>query len=490
MLRMKECYPGLAVVVSMCVAPWCAPAGAQCYPEEIDILFSSDAAPGDLFGCSVAISGDFAFIAACGDDNENGVDAGSVYVFLRSGDTWVEQPSKLTASDGAAGDFFGSPVVVSGDTLMVGAPMDGEGELVGLGSVYVFVRSGEVWIQQQKFTANDPEELDLFSWGIAIEGDTAVIGAPEGFNPPTATGSGSAYVFTRSGGVWTQAAKLTASDADLGDYFGLPPSISGDTILIGAHANDPNEGLVDAGSVYVFEKPVDGWTDMTETQRLIPSDAAPGDGFGLGGIHGDTALIGAWKHDHTGGYDDAGATYVFVRSGNGWVEQPPELTASDAQPQHFFGGAIHRGAWALIGAPGDDDMGPFAGAVYLFVHSLGVWTEAAKLTGSESDEYADFGRGGAAVTGNTVLIGDPADDNAAGSDAGAVYVFELNCTLPGDCDGDIDVDLEDLGALVGCLKGPGVAHGPGCGCLDFEDDGDVDLYDFSLFQRQFTGQQP
>src|SRR6185503_19688910 len=189
----------------------------------------SDAAAGDLFGDSVAVSGDTAVVGAIGDD-DGGTSSGSAYVFVRSAGVWSQQ-QKLTASDALAGDEFGYSVAVSGDTAVVGARSDSDAGTFS-GSAYVFVRSAGVWSQQQKLTASDAAAGDFFGFSVAVSGDTAVVGAI--FDDDAGSGSGSAYVFVRSAGVWSQQQKLTASDAAASDSFGASVAVSGDTAVVGA----------------------------------------------------------------------------------------------------------------------------------------------------------------------------------------------------------------------------------------------------------------
>src|SRR6266498_4582739 len=218
------------------------------YPVTIDPTLSQeakltagDAASGDQFGAAVGISGETAVVGAPVDDTAAGPNAGSAYVFVRSGTGWSQQ-AKLTASDAAAGDIFGFSVAVTGDTVVVGA----SGDNMLAGSAYVFVRSGTGWSQQAKLTASDAASGDRFGAAVGISGDTAVVGAQFGD-----TIAGSAYVFVRSGTSWSQQAKLTASDAAAFDFFGAAVAISGDTVVVGALADDTDAGS-NAGSAYVF----------------------------------------------------------------------------------------------------------------------------------------------------------------------------------------------------------------------------------------------
>jgi len=229
---------------------------AQCEIHEDAMLTAADGAAEDVFGNSVAISGDTMVVGADGDDGRRG----SAYVFVRSGGTWTQQ-SKLTASDGAANDLFGSSVAVSGDTVVVGAYSDDMRQ----GSAYVFVKPGGGWsdmTQTAKLTESHRAEGEIFGWSVAVSGDTVVVGAPaDGIGVENPQG---AYVFVKPGGGWsdmTETAKLTASDGYVFDFFGASVAASGNTVVVGASDDaigpniGPNSGQ---GSVYVFVKPGGG----------------------------------------------------------------------------------------------------------------------------------------------------------------------------------------------------------------------------------------
>src|SRR5207247_2438966 len=168
-------------------------------------LTASDGAASDEFGWSVAISGDTVVVGAFLDDVVANGDQGSAYVFSRSGTTWTQQ-AKLTASDGAASDEFGCSVAISGDTVVVGAYLDNVGANTDQGSAYVFVRSGTIWTQQQKLTASDGAASDGFGYSLAISGDVVVVGA-FGDDVGANADQGSAYVFVRNVTTWTQQAQ-------------------------------------------------------------------------------------------------------------------------------------------------------------------------------------------------------------------------------------------------------------------------------------------
>jgi hypothetical protein len=170
-------------------------------------------------------------------------------VFVRSGTDWTEQ-AKLSAADAAGGDQFGSEVALAGDTALVGAPFDDIGIRAEAGSAYVFVRSGTVWTQQAKLRASDAAAMDQFGYSVAVSGNVALIGAAFD-NNQRGTDAGSAYTFVRSGTAWTQRIKATAPDGAAGDFFGWSVALTAGTAVVGAIQDNTSAGA-DAGSAYVY----------------------------------------------------------------------------------------------------------------------------------------------------------------------------------------------------------------------------------------------
>ncbi|HNJ42329.1 MAG TPA: hypothetical protein PKZ53_17710, partial [Acidobacteriota bacterium] len=212
-------------------------------------LTASDGAATDRFGSSVVISGETVVVGAFSDNIGANGDQGSAYVFVRTGTTWSQQ-QQLTASDGAANDRFGNSVAISGETVVVGAQLDDIGANTDQGSVYVFVRIGTIWTEQQKLTASDGAPDDLFGGAVAISGETIVVGvnsADIGAN----SDQGSASVFVRTGMTWTERQKLTASDGVASAFLGSSVAISGETLVVGA-PNDTIGANADQGSASVF----------------------------------------------------------------------------------------------------------------------------------------------------------------------------------------------------------------------------------------------
>ncbi|UCE59025.1 MAG: hypothetical protein JSU63_16470, partial [Phycisphaerales bacterium] len=206
-------------------------------------LLPSDGATWEYFGQSVAIHGDD-IVAGTWGGGSSPTHAGSAYVFVRSGTTWTQQV-KLVAPDAAAEDHFGKSVDIDGDTVVGGAYAD-DG---WLGSAYVFVRSGSSWSHQAKLLAGDGAAGDSFGWSVAIEADTIVVGADS--DDDSGDSSGSAYVFVRSDSSWSEEAKLLASDGAAGDFFGRSVALDDNTAVVGA-PYDADHGP-DSGSAYVYE---------------------------------------------------------------------------------------------------------------------------------------------------------------------------------------------------------------------------------------------
>jgi hypothetical protein len=249
-------------------------------------LTAADAAPGDGFGISVAISAtSTAVVAGASGKSSN---TGAAYVFGRLGSIWFQQ-AKLTAADAAAGDQFGWSVGISGSTAVVGAYRKN----AGTGAAYVFAGAG--WTQQAKLTAADPAANDGFGYSVAIFGNTAMVAAP--FKNSR---TGAAYMFARSGTAWSQQAKLTAADAAAGDMFGYSMAINGSTAIVGAAYKNSH-----TGAAYVFAWSGTAWTQQAE---LTAADAAAGDYFASSvAISGSTAIAGAPSKN-----SNTGAAYVYA----------------------------------------------------------------------------------------------------------------------------------------------------------------------------------
>jgi hypothetical protein len=309
-----------------------AAASVQAQPVQFKLL-PADGAASDIFGLSVSLSstGETALVGAYQDD-DNGINSGSAYVFTRDTFTglWTEQ-EKLLPADGAANEWFGYSVSLSstGDTALVGARLDDDNGF-GSGSAYVFTRDAVtgLWTEQEKLLPADGAESDLFGYSVSLSstGDTALVGAY--LDDDNGPNSGSAYVFTRDAvtGLWTDQGKLLPADGAPSDAFGYSVSLSstGDTALMGAIISDDDNGLA-SGSAYVFTR--DAVTGLwTEQEKLLPADGAANDRFGTSvslSSTGAKALVGAYGDDDNG--TDSGSAYVFFLDNDNDFDGVPNL---------------------------------------------------------------------------------------------------------------------------------------------------------------------
>jgi hypothetical protein len=260
---------------------------------EQKILTISDEGKEKGFGTAVDICGLTAVIGAP-NDNVNGIDSGSAYIFEQVNNQWVQQ-TKLLPTDGTEGDQFGTTVAINGNLLIIGAP-NNDVNGTDSGSAYIFEKTNNQWTQKTKLIPTDGTEGDQFGNSVAIDGYVIIVG--KHFDSYNGWDSGSAYIFEKTNNQWTQKTKLIPNDGEEYDEFGNSVAISENTILIGAVRNDDNGW--DSGSAYIFEKTNNQWTQKT---KLIPSDGAEDDEFGISvSIDNNTAIIGSQKINNESAY--------------------------------------------------------------------------------------------------------------------------------------------------------------------------------------------
>jgi hypothetical protein len=396
--------------------------GAQ-YPLIVDPLWTqqqeltaSDGAEADDFGVSVSVSGDTAIIGSFNKRFGSHTGQGAAYVFVRSGEVWTQQ-QELTAADGATGDYFGSSVAVGGNIAVVGAVRKTVGSNVQQGAVYVFERNGAVWTQQQKLTAADGAAYDGFGGSVSVSGETAAIGASGkevGSNPV----QGAAYVFVRSGATWTQQQELTAANGAVGDRFGTSVSVSMDSAVVGAPSRTVGSNGYQ-GAAYVFVRSAGVWSQQ---QELTAANGAAGDYFGWSvSVSENTAVIGAYLKT-IGSNAAQGAAFVFVSTGGVWTQQQ-ELTAANGSPNDVFGGSVSvSGNAAVIGSDLKTiGSNRYQGAAYVFLRSGDEWYEQEILStdGAAGDNFGSS----VSVSGETAVIGAWHKTLGSNTWQGAAYVF-------------------------------------------------------------------
>ena len=424
---------------------------------------------------TVAISGDTMVVGARyegsnavginGNQADNSTpSSGAVYVFTRNGIIWSQQ-AYIKASNTEAGDQFGYSVAISGDTLVVGAPGEdsnatgvngNQANNSGLssGAAYVFTRSGTTWSQQAYIKASNTNAGDQFGLSVAIDSDTVVIGTP--YEDSSATGingnqadnsassSGAAYVFTRSGTTWSQQAYIKASNAGQYDSFAENIDISGDSIVVGAYDEDSNatgingnqadNSALSSGAVYVFTRSGTTWSQQA---YIKASNAAPHDFFGMYvTISMDSIAVASVGYNANA----TGTVYIFTRSGTAWSEQTYLEASNDGISDLDLAGDI-----LVVGSSGEDsnatgingnkadNSASNAGAAYAFLRNGTNWSQSTYVKASNTEAGDRFGCR-AAVSNTTVVLAACAEDsNAIGVDgnqsnnlapgSGAVYVF-------------------------------------------------------------------
>jgi len=392
-------------------------------------LVAHDPADSATYGISVDLEEDSAFVAAYKDLHPTGVETGAVHPFERTGTTWVEG-DRVFASDVQRQLFFGSSLAVSGDTLVVGAlGYDNAGQ-ADAGAAYVFTHNALGWTERARLLPSLSAPMDYFGSSVAIFGDTIVVGAPNNDHDPTLDEAGSAFVFVRTGNSWTEQAVLRARNPQTRDFFGTSVSIWGDTVVVGAPFKN-SMGATLVGAVYVFVRSGSEWT---EKAAIRPPSPMSSDHFGGSvSVWDDTLAVGAQGVDHAG-IDDAGAAYLYERSGTQW-SLDTMLTAHDFSDRSEFGEAISLvGDRLAVGAfDNTHSCTPFPGASYAFARTAGTWVEQAKLTASVPGSNDQFGVK-VAVWGDTVFSTAPFDDFAGLTWAGSATVHRITPgTSPNYC---------------------------------------------------------
>lgn len=348
------------------------------------------------FGERLALSADgkTLVVGAYGDDGDatgvNGTDvgtsddSGAAYVFVLQNGAWEQQAYLKGFGDGRAGDHFGQAVTLSadGNTLVVGAVLEGTTALSS-GAVYVFTRSGDVWTAGPRLKASNAGASDFF--GIAVDlsddGNSLAVGAVnESGSSPNVNGpknddttfAGAVYVFTRDQDTWTEEAYIKSPNPNTMDRFGeaLAFSADGSVLAVGARLEDGSASGVggvdddttqDAGAVYVYEKSGGVWSDATYIKSQAP---AQGDTFGASvALSGDGTVLAIGANNANGAALASGAVYVHKKSGGVWGEGTlvePGIAGNADQ----FGSSVALtadGGYLAVGAPGESSDATLVG---------------------------------------------------------------------------------------------------------------------------------
>lgn len=411
------------------------------YGAEEAVLYPSDGEDFN-FGWSVALSADGtrALVGIPFDDVGVQSNVGSARVFVRTGSSWTEEAT-LLAGDGAFQDRLGYSVALSADgsRALVGVPNDDNGLTTGgPGSARVFARTGSSWTEEATLVSPDATPGDQLGTSVSIsaDGSRALVGAHTDVTG-AGTGAGSAHVFMRSATTWAHEAMLEAPDAGAGDYFGFSVALSADgsRALVGAYAHDTTGGA-NAGAAYVFSRSGTSWTNEA---ALLAPDGSAADQFGWSvaiSTDGSRALVSGYMDDTGVGYG-TGSAHVFLQAGGSWTHEAM-LVASDAKGGDYFGYSVALsgdGSRALIGVYGDDTpRGADLGSARVFERTSGGWSEETTFYATNAPTTGEsFGYAVAlAADGTRALFGVPYDHWLFGYNAGGARVYALS---PSDADG-------------------------------------------------------
>jgi hypothetical protein len=376
--------------------------------------------PLDQFGSSVSISQERAVIGTPFDDT------GKAYLFEREDSTGLWPLSAYLLGYIQAGDEFGHAVAVDGDWAVVGAPNDDTGGS-NVGAAHVFeLGDGDIIFASCKIQADALASSDHFGSSVAISGDYIMVGEPDDDYPAwpwDIDNAGKVHFFERNlDADWVRVTSRWANDAQLGAKFGHSVSISGEWAIAGAPYQDP-PFMADAGAAYIFRR--DGAANWTQAVRLMPAHW-PFDNFGYSvAIDGNRAIVGAPFYDYDMWNLDWGAAYVYEFYDGGW-HQVAILTAGDASDYNLFGTAVAiQGDKALVGTPMESGQGIWSGAAYLFERDAsGNWNQIAKIRPHDNDQFDQFGRS-VSVYGKRLLAGAPVKEGGAG----VAYIFDYQCSV-------------------------------------------------------------
>lgn len=411
--------PGSLALGLLAIGTTACPAGAQTlrdlYPPLATIV-PSDGTLNDQFGHRVSLDGDTLAVGVQTDDVGTNTDQGSVRIYVRSGAAWTLQQT-LTASDGAAGDYFGYSVSLSGDTLAVGAYGDDVGTNANQGSVRIYVRSGATWTLQQTLTASDGAAGDYFGHSVSLSGETLAVGA-DWDDVGSNVDQGSVRVYARTGAGWNLQATFTASDGAASDLFGAAVSLDGDTLAASA-TNDDVGPNANQGSVRIYARIGITWSLQA---TITASDGSAYDYFGSSvSLDGNTLAVGS-PYDDVGTAAAQGAVRVFVRTGTAWNPQAT-ITAGDGAPYKMFGASVSlEGNTLAVGVPGDDiGSATDRGSVQAFVRTGAVWNAQATITAIDGAIYDNFGNS-VSLSGDTLAVGVP-NDTILNVNPGSVRIF-------------------------------------------------------------------
>ena len=400
---------------------------------------------------------------------------------------------KVLASDAHSDLSFGLGIAIDGNLAVVGAPQD-DTMAEDAGAAYVYRYDGTTWVEEAKLVASDGEAFDAFGTGTAIDGDVILIGA--WWDSDNGSSAGAAYVFRYDGSNWNQEAKLVAGDPLPNAWFGYRVDLSGDVAIIGAWGDGGAAPF--AGAAYIFRYDGNDWNQEAKLLAPLPNVT---DYFGYNvAIQGDLAAVGSLGDD--AGVTDGGAVHVYRYDGTNWNHEAT-LVSDDIATYDQLGVSVRIvGNRIFSGAYGDDDT---SGAVYAFDYDGSAWTQTAKITAS--DRFPGDGFGWWIDAEGDLLLASSDTDDDNGDSSGSAYLYrdtgsgfsEEAKLLPSDGDmGDnfaYALGLSNGWALIGApdnqdfgeMTGSAYFFTLNCAVAgDIDGDGDVDLADLALLLAAYN----
>ncbi len=415
--------------------------------------------------------------------------AGAVYILVRSGSSWVQQ-AYIKASNTDKGDLFGTSLALSADgsTLAVGATSEAsaatgvngnqsDNSAFSAGAVYVFTRSGTTWSQQAYVKASNTVARDQFGTSVALSADGSMlavgaqnegnsvtgINGDQNLRLPTTGGSGAVYLFTRSGLTWSQQVYFKASNTGIGDHFGASVALSADGATLaggaaqersaatGINGNQADDSAVNAGAVYVFTRSGATWSQQAyikasntnaqdEFGRAIGL-SADGATLAISARSEDSAAVGVNGNQADNSASNAGAAYVFTRSGATWSQQA-YIKASNTGAGDQFGQCLSLSADGntlavtaqfedspATGIGGDQvsNVATDAGAAYVFQRTGATWSQVAYVKATNTEINDQYGASVAVSGDGTALAVGAIFEDGAGNlatSSGAVYMYQ------------------------------------------------------------------
>ncbi|MFN0132966.1 MAG: GC-type dockerin domain-anchored protein [Phycisphaerales bacterium] len=435
----------------------------------------------EFFGSSVSMSGDVLLVGARAAASTPGVFGGAAHLYRRAGTAWNLE-KRIKGNDTVGGDEFGISVCVRGDVAIVGAYLDDD-DGSGSGSAYIFRRNGTDWVQEAKLTASDAAPGDRFGTSVAIDGDTAIVGAPFTFIVGFQTGT--AYVFRRQGGAWSETAKLNAPVQQAGAFFGGFVALDGDVAVFSAIAEDsPN--LTDLGSVYVHRRSGETWP---MEKRIVPADGVAGQAFGSAvSLRGGALLVGSYLDAGPGGLGQ-GSAYVFRNAGTMW-NQEAKIRASDGAADDLYGSALAiSGDAAIVGAYQRDAGATDAGMAYLHRRRPnGLWYESGRVS-LAMPGMLDYFASAVAIDG-AYAAGGCLNREGPTMNAGAAYVIPLAaCACEANCDASTGVPVLNVADFI-CYLNRFAAGDAYANCDGSTTPPTLNVADFICYQNKFAAGCP